>query len=234
VITGAGRGIGAAIAEAFSANGYSLCLVGRNSSEVQSLADRLALESGKPAHALQCDVSDWDQVAESARVASESLGGVDVLVNNAGGWLGDPLETIDPTELTSLTSSILLGTMYWSKAVLPVMRAGGGGFILNIGSTSGLASSRDSAAASAPKAGVAALSHALAREAATAHVRVGVLHPSRVKKGVPRETAESADEAGAYRAISPPQVADVALWMVSQPPNVTISELVLHPSGEPL
>lgn len=232
VITGAGRGIGAAIADCLASAGYAVCLVGRDASSVEIESERLR-QNGWEATSLACDVAVWSDVERAAQDAEAGLGSIDVLVNNAGGWIGDPIETIDPDRLMSLTSTILLGTMYWSKAVVPAMRRAGGGFILNIGSTSGLPSTRDTAASSAPKAAVASFTQTFAREVAASGIRVGVLHPARVRKGVDRAAAEGPDDSGIYRSVSPEQVADAALWMIGQPANVLVSEVVLGPSGSP-
>ena len=85
---------------------------------------------------------------------------------NAGGWIGDTIETVKPERLLDLVGASVLGTMFFSKAVVPAMKRQGGGFILNIASTSGLFSSRDSAAASTPKAAVRLFTHTFAREVA--------------------------------------------------------------------
>jgi NADP-dependent 3-hydroxy acid dehydrogenase YdfG len=231
VVTGAARGIGAAIAERFAVAGHAVCLVGRDLDALQARVAQLSSQ-GHAAVAAACDVTRWGDVELAISEVEEVLGGIDVLVNNAGGWLGDPVEKVDVERVTALVSTTVLGTIYWSKAVIPAMLKAGSGFILNVGSTSGLPSSRDSATASAPKAAVASFSQGLAREVAPHGIRVAVIHPAKVRKGVPRETAESRID-GVFRTISPEQVADAALWIVEQSPNVLVSELVLGPAGSP-
>ncbi len=134
VITGAGRGIGAAAAEAMAAEGASLMLLARAADGITELATRLR-KSGVKAEAMTCDVAEFSQVQAAINRARETLGGVDVLVNNAA--VIDPIGPMSSTDPMAWGDTIdinLKGVYHGMRAVLPIMRAKGSGVILNLGS----------------------------------------------------------------------------------------------------
>jgi 3-oxoacyl-[acyl-carrier protein] reductase len=228
LVTGGGYGLGAAIAQQLGSLGFAVAVVGRSESRLQQGAEELE-RTGVRALWRVCDASDWETVVEVVEWVKHEEGPIRVLVNNAGGWIGDTVENVDPTRFRDLVGASLLGTMHFSKAVIPHMAAIGGGFIINIGSTSGLPSTVDVAVASAPKAAVHSFSRTLAREVSGYNIRVSVIHPARVNKKLPVAEAEAADSEGRFRSLSPRQVAQVIAFIVGQPPNVAIREVVLTP-----
>jgi len=228
LVTGGARGLGAAIAVRFAGHGLNTAIVGRDEKALQETAHRIQQAGGRCIWRI-CDVGDWGAVSNTVEEVIAELGSIDVLVNNAGGWLGGNVSDMNSERFASLLAASLGGTFHFSKAVIPHMQRMRRGFILNIGSTSGLPSSLDAAVASAPKAAVDSFTRALAREIHVHGIRVAILHPARISKKSEDEAAESADEEGRYVTLAPRQVAEVALFMIDQPDNVAIREVVVTP-----
>lgn len=229
IVSGAGRGLGAVIAATLAENEYSVALIGRSAADVEKHAVAIRAR-GYRAISCKCDVTDWKEVQACVRDVNAQLGPPNILVNNAGGWIGDTILDGSVEKFRSLLEATVIGSIQLSKAVILIMSENGGGTILNIGSTSGLPSSRDTAIASVGKAAVRQLTHTMARELAGKNIRVSVLNPARMKKNVVREVAEAPDEGGHYRNLSYEQVAEMVLFVVSQPPNVVIRELTVTPT----
>jgi meso-butanediol dehydrogenase/(S,S)-butanediol dehydrogenase/diacetyl reductase len=227
IVTGGGYGLGAAIASELAREGYRVAIVGRNADRLQqTLKD---IRSLGQCEVFVCDASDWDQVQRATEQIAGVFDGIQVLVNNAGGWSGEAIETGDPLKLRTLIESMLMSTIYFSKAVVPFMRATGG-HIINIGSTSGLPGSRDSAIASAPKAAVRQFTHTFAREVAKHRIRVSVIHPARMSKSATAEDViAKRDSTGLWTNLAPSQVASIVGFVLRQPPNLLIREIVVGP-----
>ncbi len=134
VLTGAGRGIGAAAAEAMAAEGAALLLLARGAEGITTLATRLR-KTGANVEAMTCDVASWSQVEAAATHARDLFGRIDVLVNNAGVIepIG-PLASADPRAWAQATDINFKGVFHGMRAVLPGMRAQGAGVIVNVGS----------------------------------------------------------------------------------------------------
>jgi NAD(P)-dependent dehydrogenase (short-subunit alcohol dehydrogenase family) len=134
LITGAGRGIGAAAAELMAAEGASLLIVARGSADITALAARLR-KTGARAEAMTCDVARFSQVEAAVARARELFGRLDVMVNNAAVIepIG-PLAKSDPEAWGRATDINFKGIYHGLRAALPVMRAQNGGIILNMGS----------------------------------------------------------------------------------------------------
>jgi meso-butanediol dehydrogenase / (S,S)-butanediol dehydrogenase / diacetyl reductase len=159
VVTGAASGIGAAAAQLLARRGARVALLDRNE---EAAAEVAASITG--ALALVCDVRDSDSVARAVAAATEQLGTVSILVNNAG--IGDlrPLHTLDDKLWHRLVDVNLTGTFHATRAVVPGMLERGSGAIVNNASLSGAMPTRNEAAYSAAKAGVIALTKSTALE----------------------------------------------------------------------
>lgn len=134
IITGAGRGIGAAAAEALAAEGAQLMLLARTAGDITALATRLR-KTGAQCEAMTCDVSKFGQVQAAANRAREVFGQVDVLINNAA--VIDPIGSLarsDPDAWDLAADINVKGVYHGMRAVLPLMRARGSGVVINLGS----------------------------------------------------------------------------------------------------
>jgi NAD(P)-dependent dehydrogenase (short-subunit alcohol dehydrogenase family) len=173
LVTGAARGIGAATARRFAAAGYRVVgadVIERES--VEGVVDDWELE--------RCDVADETAVAALVARATEGAGAIDVLVNVAGVVLVKPLEETTWDEFTRLSNVNIGGTFLLCKHVIPVMKAHGGGSIVNVGSVSGHVGQVDHVLYGATKAAVIGMCRALAWELAPANIRINSVSPGSV------------------------------------------------------
>jgi 3-oxoacyl-[acyl-carrier protein] reductase len=176
IVTGSGRGIGRAIAEAFGEEGAALMLVDRDETAVRELAEQL-LERGVRCRALGVDVADVDAVQAMVERTTAELGTPSVLVNNAGICPASPILGLSVQEWQQVLDVNLTSVFLCSRAVLPSMIAEGGGSIINIGSQLATKGGDLMAAYCASKGGVHAFTRALAREVAPHNVTVNVIAP---------------------------------------------------------
>jgi NAD(P)-dependent dehydrogenase (short-subunit alcohol dehydrogenase family) len=168
LITGAARGIGAALAQRLAADGARLALVGLEREKL----DEVAARCGEGTFVAECDVSDPDQVKQAVDAAAEALGGLDVAVANAGIATGGPLKLQPVRSWQRVIEINLLGVMYTDRAAIPHLEASRG-YILNIASAAAVARGPGMSAYCAAKAGVEALSDCLRVEEAPYGVEVG-------------------------------------------------------------
>jgi NAD(P)-dependent dehydrogenase (short-subunit alcohol dehydrogenase family) len=171
LITGAARGIGAALAERLASHGARLALVGLERDKL----DRVAERCGDGTFVAECDVSDEEQVTRAIDAAAEALGGLDVVVANAGIATGGPLR-LQPVRTWQRVIEInLLGVMYTDRAALPHLERSRG-YLLNIASAAAAFRGPGMSAYCAAKAGVEALSDCLRVEEDPFGVDVGVAY----------------------------------------------------------
>ncbi|OES46660.1 3-ketoacyl-ACP reductase [Domibacillus iocasae] len=181
IITGGGRGIGRAVAEALAAEGVHIGLIGRTEENVRSAAEDLSSNSAdiKTAYAA-ADVSNLDEVAAAVEKVKNELGGVDILINNAGiAKFGSFLE-LDPEEWKKIIDVNLMGVYNVTRAVLPDLIEQKSGDIINVSSTAGQRGAPVTSAYSASKFGVLGLTESLALEVRKHNIRVTALTPSTV------------------------------------------------------
>jgi NAD(P)-dependent dehydrogenase (short-subunit alcohol dehydrogenase family) len=171
LITGAARGIGAALAERLASHGARLALVGLEPEKMAAVAARC----GEGTFVAQCDVSDNQRVTEAIDAAAEALGGLDVVVANAGIAAGGPLRSQDLRSWERVIEINLLGVMYTDRAALPHLERSRG-YVLNIASTAAALRGPGMTAYCAAKAGVEALSDCLRIEMQPSGVQVGVAY----------------------------------------------------------
>ncbi len=183
LITGASRGIGAEAARVFAAAGAKVALVARSHDQIDTLAAAL----GDNAMALACDVSDFTQVEQAVADCVARLGGLDVLIGNAG--VIEPIFHLSNADVSAWSQAIdvnLKGVFYGMRAVLPVMRAAGGGTVLTV--SSGAASNPVEAWSHycASKAGAKMLTECLHLEEAHNGIRAMGLSPGTVATDMQR------------------------------------------------
>jgi NAD(P)-dependent dehydrogenase (short-subunit alcohol dehydrogenase family) len=225
VVTGAARGIGAAIARALIGAGARVTLLGRDAQRLASLAATLA----GPTCCVAADVSDPDQVMRAFVEARERLGPVALLVNNAGQAETAPFGKMSLDVWHRMLAVNLTGTMLCSQAALPDMVDAAYGRIVNIASTAALRGFRYGAAYAASKHGVLGLTRSLALEVADRGITVNAICPGYVETdmmgqaidNVVARTGRTREEARAYfasqnpqqRVVQPGEVADAVLWL---------------------
>ncbi len=226
IVTGAGRGIGRAIAKAFAAEGAAVALAARTRSEIAAVAAEIH-DAGGVALAIPTDVTlERDVAALADRVLGE-LSGLDVLVNAAGVGAFGPVVDGKTDDWDAMLAVNLRATMLSSRAVLPAMLRQSHGTIINIASIAAKRPIPGAAAYAATKAGVLAFSRALAEEVRP-RVRVGVLVPGAVDTPL-WDTIPSAPERD--RMLRTDDVARCAVTMAALPRGAALEELTVMPAG---
>ena len=179
LITGAGKGIGRALAVALAKEGVNLGLLARTTSDLESLATELQQYNIKTAVAT-ADVADMQAVDSAVEQLQSELGFIDILVNNAGvAYFGGFLE-LEPAKFEQTIQVNLMGVYYVTRALLPAMIEHKTGDIINISSTAGQRGAAVTSAYSASKFGLIGLSDSLMQEVRKHNIRVSTLTPSTV------------------------------------------------------
>ncbi|MGO4821539.1 MULTISPECIES: 3-ketoacyl-ACP reductase [unclassified Flavobacterium] len=179
LVTGAGKGIGKAIALALAKEGVNVILVARTADDIEKVATKVRSLRVK-AVAITADVSDIQSVDAAVAKALAEFGTIDILINNAGiAAFGKFLE-LEPTAWERIIQVNLMGTYYTTRAVLPNMIERQTGDIINISSTAGLKGNALTSAYSASKFAVLGLTESLMQEVRKHNIRVTALTPSTV------------------------------------------------------
>lgn len=181
VVTGAGRGIGRKLAEAFAREGDTVVLAARGVEGLEETA-RLVEEGGGRAQVVPTDVSDPDSVAELARAVLDTQGTVDIVVNNSGvGGPTAPLWEVDLDEWEATFAVNVTGVFLVSRAFLPAMIGAGSGSVIVIGSISGKRPLSGRSAYTTTKMALVGLTRTLAHEAGPHGIRVNLISPGFVE-----------------------------------------------------
>jgi clavulanate-9-aldehyde reducatase len=235
VVTGASSGIGEATVRALSGAGASVALGARRTDRLQALADSL----DGPSLVRAVDVSDEDEARAFVEAAVQELGGLHILVNNAGVMLLGPVAGADTEEWRRMITVNLLGLLYCTHAALPLIERSGGGDIVNVSSVAGRRADAGAAVYNMTKFGVHAFSEALRQEALHAGIRVTTVAPGFVDTElqghntnplVRRATERAREQIG--EVLKAEDIADAILHSVTRPPHVCVNEVVVRPTGQ--
>lgn len=230
VVTGASSGIGAATARVLAASGYRVVCAARRFDRVHELAAEI------DGVAVSCDVSDADDVAALGEVVGERL---DLLVNNAGGALGqESVADADLEAWAAMYASNVLGTGRVTKALLPALEAGEGTVVF-VTSTAAEAAYEGGAGYNAAKAGERMVAGALRLELVGKPIRVCEVAPGMVHTDEFSLTRFDGDQAKAdavYAGVPDPlvadDIADAIAWVASRPAHVNVDRLVIRPRAQ--
>jgi 3-oxoacyl-[acyl-carrier protein] reductase len=224
VTAGAGAGIGSAIVRALAREGYDVVITDAHERRTPELARTLGEEHGREFLAIRLDVADFEAVGAAVQQALAWRGRIDALVNSAGWNKLEPLIEMTPATWQRTLDVDLTGTFNCLRHVLPVMRDGGGGAVVNISSIAAWETSTEHGAAySAAKAGVTALTRVAAAECGPFGVRVNAIAPGLIYndfllKVYPAEFFEGYAERRSRvgRVGHPDDVAALAAFLLSQ------------------
>ena len=233
VITGASSGIGEATARALAAADYRVALLARRADRLQALADEL----GDAAFAIEADVTDRDSLVAAGQRVQDELGGADVLVNNAGVMLLGPFVSDQRAEQRQQVEVNLLGAMTATEVFLDQLRDGGGDLV-NVSSVAGRFAWPGGAAYHATKWGLNGWSEAL-RQELQPDIRVIVVEPGAVATELAghithEETRKGTEEFVASTSIRPEDIAEVIAFAVTRPQSVSLSEILVRPTAQPM
>lgn len=233
LITGASSGIGAATALRLTSEGWKVFTLARRADKLEHLAEQEGIIP------LVCDVTDTDQVAAALAKVTEA-GGIDTLINNAGGALG--VEPVGETKLEDwrwMYEVNVLGALNMIQAFLPMLRAHGEGSIVNITSTAGIVAYEGGSGYNAAKFGEHALTGALRLEEAENNIRVIEILPGMVHTeefSAKRLRGDAAAAAKVYAGVEKPlraeDVAEVIAQAVTLPHHVNLDQVVVRPVAQ--
>ena len=228
VVTGAGRGIGAAIARKIAALGATTVLCGRTQATLDSTAQFIRDAGGK-AEVIPCDVTVLHQLEYASARLDSTFGRLDILVNNAGvGGFNDPLHNLLPEDWDRILNTNLRGVYFTIKAFAPLMIRAFSGHIVNISSLAGKNALPNGAAYAASKWGLNGLTYSIAEELRPHNIRASLICPGSTE-------TELSPHAGKDPAkmLQPDDIAHAVAMLVTQSPQSFVSEILLRPTQKP-
>jgi 3-oxoacyl-[acyl-carrier protein] reductase len=228
IVTGGGRGIGAAIAQRLALMGAHTVITGRNMNQLHKTAEQIISRGGK-CEPQECDVTDIASIEGLAKRVLRSATRVDILVNNAGiGGFGGPLHKLPLEQWDAILNTNLRGVYYCMRAFAPAMIVRKAGHIINISSIASKNALPNGAAYAASKWGLNGLSYSAAEELRGDNIRVSVVCPGSTD-------TELSPHAGKdpKKMLQPDDVAHVVAMLVTQAPQSFVSEIVLRPTQKP-
>jgi len=232
ILTGASSGIGAAAARELVRQGCRVALAARSAERLRALEAEL----GAAALAVPTDVTSGPEVGRLVAATRERFGRIDILLANAGIYIPGQMAEGDPDAMAHLVDVNVNGVLRCVHAVLPHLRAQGGGDILVTSSISGHLAIRWEPVYSASKHAVQALVHTLRRQVAGDGIRVGAVAPGMVANelwGI-KTAAEVEKLVAARGALRNEDVVDAMVFMLTRPAHVTVRDLVILPQAQDL
>jgi NADP-dependent 3-hydroxy acid dehydrogenase YdfG len=226
VITGAGSGVGAAVALALAKQGWRAALLGRRREPLETIAAQI---SG--ALVIPCDVGNADHVAAMGKRVLAEFGSVEVLVNAAGTNVPKrALEVLSLADYHEMMNANLNGAYYCVQAFLPQMRARGSGTIVNIISDAGKAASPKAGPGYViSKFGMAGLTSAINAEERTRGVRACAIFPGDINTPILDKRPAPPDAAARAKMMQPEDIAECVLLAINLPSRVIIEEMIVRP-----
>lgn len=231
LVTGAGTGIGRAVAHSFAAEGACVGLMGRRQEPLEETAEGLPPERTQ---LLACDVADRQAVNDAVATFEARFGPLAVLVNNAGTNTNPrSVGEVAPEDWDLTVNVNLTGVFNCIRAALPGMRRRGDGLVINVSSVAGLRGSKLAGAAySASKHGVVALTSTLNEEEAETGIRACAICPGEVETPILDRRPEPVGAEHRARILQPDDVAAAAVFVAALPPRACVPLLVIKPTTQ--
>ncbi|HDY9867700.1 TPA: SDR family oxidoreductase [Staphylococcus aureus] len=221
VVTGAGSGIGEAIATLLHEEGAKVVLAGRNKEKLQNVANQLSQDSVK---VVPTDVTNKEEVDELIKIAQQTFGGLDIVINSAGQMLSSKITDYQVDEWDSMIYVNIKGTLYTAQAALPTMLEQSSGHLINIASISGFEVTKSSTIYSATKAAVHTITQGLEKELAKTGVKVTSISPGMVDTAI-----TAAYNPTDRKKLEPQDIAEAVLYALTQPKHVNVNEITVRP-----
>lgn len=229
IITGGTRGIGRGIAEALVHAGASVCLSGRRYDDVERAVSELSNRGQAKVTGTKCDVRDYEQVSALFSFAVSELGGVDILINNAGIGIFETVEQMSPDDFRAILETNLVGVFYCCHQAIPLLKQRGGGYIINISSLAGANPHPRMAAYNASKFGLNGFSEALMQEVRHEGIKVSYIMPGSVNTEFGGDLPS--DEKSWQ--LQPEDIAQVVLDLLGHDERSLPSRVEIRPSRPP-
>ncbi len=214
VITGASRGLGREMALRLSRDGARVILIARSEESLQSAQRAVSDIAGYSPDAFPCDITDERAVAGIVRTIGETYRRIDVLINNAGIGIHKPVSEMSGDEMRRHFEVNLFGVFYCTRAMLPLMKRGKEGYVLNIGSLLGEMSFAESGVYSATKFALAGFTEGLRLELKKHGIRVGLLLPGPMNTSFHEKEGDHAPDVPGFITLDPARVAGIAEKMI--------------------
>ena len=235
VVTGAGRGIGRAIALKLAELGAHTVLCGRSREALEQTAAAMqnsgqsSMKSSVKSSVIECDVTDLQSVDALAKHVERTFHRIDILVNNAGiGGAGGPLHQLAPNDWEHVLNTNLRGVYYCIRSLAPLMIKARNGHIINISSLAGKNALPNGAAYAASKWGLNGLTYSVAEELRAHNIRVSVICPGSVHTEFSAHPGKNAE-----KMLQASDVAHAVAMIVTQAPQSFASEILLRPTQKP-
>ncbi len=238
VITGASSGIGEATAEALAAEGAAVVVAARREDRLADLVGRIEKSGGRVLAAV-CDVTDEGQAHGLIRKAAEEFGSVDILVNNAGVMLLSAVGKGLSDEWRQMFDVNVMGLLYATDAAIETMKRQQGGHLVNISSVAGRKVNRDSSGVYAgTKHAVGAISEGLRQELLANNIRVTIVEPGAVATELTDHITDEDVREGLsgllqMEILQAEDIANAITYAVTQPPRVSVNEILIRPTQQP-
>ena len=231
IVTGATSGIGVGIAALFAKEGAEVAVVGRNAERGEGVASKISASGGK-AFFVQADVSKSSDVERMVSTCVQRMGGVDVLVNNAGVQALGKLTEMTEADWDTVFGINVKGTFLCSRAVVPEMLKRGGGAIVNIGSVGGLRSFAGGSIYCSSKSAIVAFTKAVALEYGSRGVRANCICPGSIETPMLAEYADHKDATEALNRKARDEIAaGIPVGRIGTPDDVARMVVFLASSG---
>jgi 3-oxoacyl-[acyl-carrier protein] reductase len=226
VVTGGSKGIGYAVAEALAKADANVLITSRHEDEVRAAAEKLDFcGSGKVA-GIAADQRRHADVQRVMSAAAEQLGGVDILINNAGVGIFGPIDQMSVEDWSTVLDTNLTGVFYCCREAVPLMKKRGGGWIINIGSLAGKNPFAGGAAYNASKFGLLGFSEAMMLDLRDQDIRVSCIMPGSVETHF---NGNQPSAEGAWK-IQPEDIAAIVMDLLAMNPRTLPSRIEVRPS----
>jgi len=229
IVTGGTKGIGRGIAEALLREGLQVCISARHQDQINQALQQLNSSGDGRAIGHVCDVRDYDQVKALIAYTVKELGGLDILINNAGIGIFERVEQTSPEDFRAVLETNLFGVFYGCHEAIPEMRQRGGGYIINISSLAGTNPHPRMAAYNASKFGLNGFSEALMQEVRHDGIKVSYIMPGSVNTEF---GGDSPSEEKSWQ-LTPLDIARVVVDLLHHDERSLASRVEIRPSKPP-
>lgn len=230
IITGAGRGLGAAFAVTLADQGAEVIMTGRNRENLTATAESIRLRSGRRPETHLLDMADPSAVTLFAKALRDEGRPLDILINNAAQWLPGSMTEHDALAISQTIAGNVTGMMLFTRGLIPLLEKSGAGDIMNIVSISGLPNARlqsASVAYAASKQAQAAISDGLRQELKGRPVRVQAVFPPYLEDVSPFNAEAWNAERDPQSSVTNRDIVDTVLFALSRPRHMTMASVVI-------
>lgn len=237
IVTGASSGIGEATAIALAAEGAKVAIAARRGDRLNALAEKITASGGQ-ALPVVTDVTDETQVNNLIEKAIAQLGGLDIVVNNAGIAVLGNIDTGNTSEWKRSLEINVLGVLYVTKAALSFLKQQQSGHIVNISSVAGRTARAGVGVYNATKWGVNGFSEALRQEVHKDKIRVTIIEPGLVNTEIsdhisdPLTKQRHEERRNSITPLESEDIAAAIIYAVTQPPRVNVNEILIRPTDQ--